>query len=147
MSFYINTFAAGSFISNFLTFLYTKQTFDAKQSLYYILLLDSGLTGLSSLATLGFYLFEKHFNSLQCAMLNVAIGFVPLIFPILNFVTAYIRFKKVENSKSLAAWKSDQQLIKYVNGLVIITLIYLTILVGLNAKFENVDFSPLYMSA
>ena len=28
--------------------------------------------------------------------------------------------------------------------MVIITLIYLTILVELNAKFENVDFSPLY---
>ena len=66
MIWYVGCLAAGSFVSNLATFIYTKKTFDTTQSIYYVLTLDSGITWICNLLFLLICTIEENHPESQC---------------------------------------------------------------------------------
>ena len=114
MIWHVSCLAAGSFISNLATFIYTKKTFDTTQSIYYILTLDSGITWMGSLLFLSVYALQEHFSSnpIICSTIWFTLTAQPATFPMMNFLTSFIRYKKIEAYKLKVIWNFSYEKIE-----------------------------------
>ena len=146
MVWYVNFLAAVSFASNFATFIYTRKTFNIKQSIYYVLTLDSALAFTSNLSTL-IVLFMKTMLTdhleIPCYILLLAFILSFLAFPFLNFMTAYIRFKTTLSALTRKPWISNAKQIKIINLVVMACYIYLTLFI-LIQPIGGLKMFPLY---
>ena len=85
-----------SIISNGASFGIGIRQLDQKQSLYYILSLDSFLTGLASASLITTSLIgqaakEDVLNGFFCSVIFASHAVVPATFPLFNLLTAIIR--------------------------------------------------------
>ena len=138
MIWYVSCLAAGSFISNLATFIYTKKTFDTTQSIYYILTLDSGITWMGSLLFLSVYALQEYYSSnpIICSTIWFTLTVQPATFPMMNFLTSFIRYKKIEASMVIKNWLPDKAIIKKANVTVCTCLVFPLIEVTANAVFH-----------
>ena len=145
MIWYVGCLAAGSFVSNLATFIYTRKTFDTTQSIYYVLTLDSGITWICNLLFLLIYTFEEFLpnTSVICAMVWYTMKVPPTIFPVLNFLTSFIKHKKIEASMKLKTWMTDKKIIQKANVTTLAGLIFIFFEVSANAILD-LRMSPLY---
>ena len=145
MIWYVTCLAAGSFVSNLATYIYTKNTFDTNQSIYYILALDSGMTSISSLVYLLIYVYQEFLssNGFICSIFMFSMLVPFTTFPVLNFLTSYIKYKKIEASMLIKTWISEKTIIKKTKVTMCACLIFALAEVTGNAVM-NLQMSPMY---
>ena len=132
MVWYVNFLAAVSFATNFATFIYTRKTFNIKQSIYYVLTLDSALACMGNLSILMVSLLKMMFEDnleIPCYLLALSQLIVIFSFPSLNFLTACIRLKTIESSLKNKPWYSNSKQIGIINVVVVSCVIYSIIIV------------------
>ena len=146
MVWYVNFLAAVSFATNFATFIYTRKTFNIKQSIYYALTLDSALAFMGNLSILIVSLMKmmlKDNLEIPCYILLLSQLLAFLTFPILNFLTAYIRYKTIQSAQLRIPWITNSKQMRIINIAVLACFIYITIIVLLQA-ITGFKIFPLY---
>ena len=108
---------------NSYCFYYVKRTFNTEQVLNYILFFDAILTVLTSLIIFFAYFMEA--NDFKCYLLSMIYFIVPTLFLTYNFITAFVRYKRVSMAMNNKNWKSDAELIKSTNAILLATFFVL----------------------
>ena len=117
---------------------YVKRTFNTKQVLNHILFIDAILTVLSCLV-----IFFANFMKAKCYLLSLISFIIPTLFLTYNFITAFVRFKRVSmvmvNNKN---WKTEAELIKSTNMILLATflVLFFTFLIDTHFDFGIIGY-------
>ena len=125
---------------NSYCFYYVKRTFNTKQVLNHILCIDAILTVLSCLVIFSTYFMET--NDFKCYLLSSIYFIVPTLFLTYNFITAFIRYERVSMAMNNKSWKTDAELIKSTNAILLATffVLILTFLFDTLMDFEMIVY-------
>ena len=119
---------------------YVKRTFNDKQVLNHILCIDAILTVLSCLVIFFTYFMET--NDFKCYLLSSIYFIVPTLFLTYNFITAFIRYKRVSMAMNNKNWKTEAELIKSTNMILLTTflVLFLTYLIDTRMDFGMIVY-------
>ena len=111
---------------------YVKRTFNIKQVLNHILFIDAILTVLSCLV-----IFFAYFMEAKCYLLSLIHFILPTLVLLYNFITAFVRYKRVYTVMNNENWKTDAELIKSTNIILLATflVLFLTSLIDTQMNF------------
>ena len=99
---------------------YVKRTFNTKQVLNHILFIDAILTVLSCLV-----IFFAYFMEAKCYLLSLIHFTMPTLILSYNFITAFVRYKRVLTVMTNENWKTDAELITSTNTILLATFLFL----------------------
>ena len=126
---------------------YAKRTFNTKQVLNHILCIDAILTFLSCLVIFIAYFMETmeesiEYNELKCFLLSSIYFIVPTLFLLYNFITAFIRYKRISTAMNIGNWKTEDELIRAVNTILMATslVLFLIILIDTQLDFSMIGY-------
>ena len=129
---------------------YAKRTFNTKQVLNHILCIDAILTFLSCLVIFIAYFLETmeesiEYNELKCFLLSSIYFIVPTLFLLCNFIAAFVRYKRVSTAMNNKNWKTEAELIRSTNRILLGTflVLFLTFLIDTQFDFGMIGYFDL----
>ena len=116
---------------------YVKRTFNTQQVLNHILCIDAILTVLSCLV-----IFFAYFVKTKCYLLSSIYFIFPTLILLYTFITAFIRYKRVLTAMNNENWKTEAELIRSTNRILLATffVLFLTFLIGTQFDFGMIGY-------
>ena len=91
----VSIFSTIAFLSNLGSLIYIKKTFDTRQSLYHILIMDTKVVMISAMISLVMFSIavtsQDSFNKFSCSGLLLGSAITVVTSPLCNFMVSYIR--------------------------------------------------------
>ena len=132
----IEVLALLAFCVNAYCFYYVIKTFNIKQCLNHVMCIDSSSTAIASILIFVFYAAGLR-NSWMCAELTFAATNAPNLTVVCNYITAYIRYKRVLTSMNNQTWKTEKELMNQTNKALLFATILWLVVVAATAIFET----------
>ena len=116
---------------------YVKRTFNTQQVLNHILCIDAILTVLSCLV-----IFFAYFVKTKCYLLSSIYFILPTLILLYIFITAFIRYKRVSTAMTNKNWKTEAELIRSTNRILLGTflVLFLTFLIDTQFDFGMIGY-------
>ena len=110
---------------------YVKRTFNTQQVLNHILCIDAILTVLSCLD-----IFFAYFVETKCYLLSSIYFILPTLILLYIFITAFIRYKRVSTAMTNKNWKTEAELIRSTNTILLATFLVLFLTFLIDTQFD-----------
>ena len=110
---------------------YVKRTFNTQQVLNHILCIDAILTVLSCLD-----IFFAYFVETKCYLLSSIYFILPTLILLYIFITAFIRYKRVSTAMNNKNWKTEAELIRSTNTILLATFLVLFLTFLIDTQFD-----------
>ena len=142
MEWYIEKLAFVAVIVNLICFRYAYKTFNVQLCANYIMCIDAGITGIAcSLMFVATVIDDQ--SATACSTFSFVIILVPSLFALYNLIFVYTRYQRIVTATQGKVWKSDKQLIRIVNYVLVLGTIVVFSIVFCNA-YLNWNFLMFY---